>query len=380
MVTAAGVGFVGLGQMGSGMATNLIAHLRPQGAPLVLFDLCRAACERVAAPVRVSPAVVDVASGMEDLAAQCQLILLCLPDGVGGCKQNLEEARPVLETFTSKIVHMGASGNGQLAKAMNNCLYNISCAATAEMLSFAAKAELPLEEFMEVVSSGTGQSFGFDQWAPHILQRQFEAPKYGFPMGSAFKDFETLNAAVLQQGLDLPPVLAAAEATYREALAQGLGDQHKGPVRAIIDRIIKGPKAIDDLEFQFFKLRTVEGSPVPSKAAPWQDMLKGSFLELPELVFEGPRPCLDVDFRLHFEDFPFVAVKENRDMRAKNFSPAGALQIFQRAVQLFWRCHECRVRFEAYKLDEDEVKAPCQASLWLWSVHNAINGRLLIPY
>ncbi|CAK8998095.1 unnamed protein product [Durusdinium trenchii] len=238
---------------------------------------------------------------------------------------------------------------------------------------------------------------------------------------------------------------------------------------AIIDRIIKGPKAIDDLEFQFFKLRTVEGSPVPSKAAPWQDMLKGSFLELPELVFEGPRPCLgrppkicrqkcsrfkfekvkdlaegnvtlgklvdvsdapdqcigrlyrrkwffwsedlgkglvpcseaslyqnvvfgpdnetfcpqdrshrclDVDFRLHFEDFPFVAVKENRDMRTKNFSPAGALQIFQRAVQLFWRCHECRVRFEAYKLDEDEVKAPCQASLWLWSVHNAINGRL----
>ncbi|CAK9028357.1 Probable 3-hydroxyisobutyrate dehydrogenase [Durusdinium trenchii] len=162
---------------------------------------------------------------MEDLAAQCQLILLCLPDGVavrdateamaphlqpgslvvdhsttspqvarnmeallgqrgvrfldapvtgaparaqkgtltamvGGCKQNLEEARPVLETFTSKIVHMGASGNGQLAKAMNNCLYNISCAATAEMLSFAAKAELPLEEFMEVVSSGTGQRVG----------------------------------------------------------------------------------------------------------------------------------------------------------------------------------------------------------------------------
>ena len=26
-------------------------------------------------------------------------------------------------------------------------------------------------------------------------------------------------------------MLAAAEATYREALAQGLGDQHKGPVR-----------------------------------------------------------------------------------------------------------------------------------------------------
>lgn len=40
---------------------------------------------------------------------------------VGGCEQRLKEARPVLETFASKILHMGASGNGQLAKALNNC-------------------------------------------------------------------------------------------------------------------------------------------------------------------------------------------------------------------------------------------------------------------
>ena len=40
---------------------------------------------------------------------------------VGGCEKRLNEARPVLETFASKILHMGASGNGQLAKALNNC-------------------------------------------------------------------------------------------------------------------------------------------------------------------------------------------------------------------------------------------------------------------
>ena len=39
-------------------------------------------------------------------------------------------------------------------------LYNISCAATAEMLPFVARAQLPLEEFLEVVSSGTGQRLG----------------------------------------------------------------------------------------------------------------------------------------------------------------------------------------------------------------------------
>ena len=40
---------------------------------------------------------------------------------MGGCQEHLNEARPVIETFTSRIVHLGASGNGQLAKAMNNC-------------------------------------------------------------------------------------------------------------------------------------------------------------------------------------------------------------------------------------------------------------------
>ena len=39
-------------------------------------------------------------------------------------------------------------------------MYNISCAAMAELLPFAARAQLPLEEFVEVVSSGTGQRLG----------------------------------------------------------------------------------------------------------------------------------------------------------------------------------------------------------------------------
>ena len=46
----------------------------------------------------------------------------CYRRKVGGCEKRLEEARPVLNTFASKVVHMGATGNGQLAKALNNCL------------------------------------------------------------------------------------------------------------------------------------------------------------------------------------------------------------------------------------------------------------------
>ncbi|CAE7222472.1 Hgd, partial [Symbiodinium necroappetens] len=149
---------------------------------------------------------------------------------VGGSEKHLEAARPFLGTFATKILHMGEVGNGQLAKALNNCLYNVSCAAMAEMLPFALRAGLPMPAFVDAVTSGTGQSFGFNQWAPLVLQREFEAPKHGFPMGAAFKDLETLVAAASAQGLPVPPVVAATLATYQRALAMGLGEEHKGNV------------------------------------------------------------------------------------------------------------------------------------------------------
>jgi 3-hydroxyisobutyrate dehydrogenase-like beta-hydroxyacid dehydrogenase len=38
---------------------------------------------------------------------------------------------------------MGPSGHGQIAKALNNCLYNISCAAVGEILPLAMKVRWP---------------------------------------------------------------------------------------------------------------------------------------------------------------------------------------------------------------------------------------------
>lgn len=40
---------------------------------------------------------------------------------VGGSAASLDSVRPVLETFCSKVLHLGAVGHGQLAKALNNC-------------------------------------------------------------------------------------------------------------------------------------------------------------------------------------------------------------------------------------------------------------------
>ena len=128
------------------------------------------------------------------------------------------------------IVHMGESGSGQLAKALNNCLYNISCAATGEILALATAAGLDPAAFATVVTGGTGQSFGFDKFAPLIQRDQFAAPQYGYPMGKAFKDMTVALATCEQQGTrhtDLR-VLHATHQTYVEALDMGLGELNKG--------------------------------------------------------------------------------------------------------------------------------------------------------
>ena len=117
---------------------------------------------------------------------------------VGGSDGRLLAAStPLLETFATRVLHMGALGNGQLAKALNNCLYNVNYAAMAEMLPFARPAGLPLEAFTAAVSSGTGASFGFSHWAPQVLRREFGG-ELGFPMKSAFKDRKPLGVPLPQ--------------------------------------------------------------------------------------------------------------------------------------------------------------------------------------
>ena len=124
----------------------------------------------------------------------------------------------------SIVVHMGSPGNGQLTKMTNNVLYNISCAAMAEMLTLAVKLGLDADKVRRVVGSGSGQSFGFDYFSELALKGEF---RQGYPMASAFKDMVAVMERANQQRAPLP-VASGAMQTYRMALAKGLGDEAKG--------------------------------------------------------------------------------------------------------------------------------------------------------
>ena len=106
---------------------------------------------------------------------------------VGGDENAFAAVLPVLERVGSLVLHMGESGNGQLAKMTNNVLYNISCAAMAEMLPFAARLGLDPEKMRRVVGSGSGQSFGFDYFSERALKGVFDE---GYPMGGRLQGHE----------------------------------------------------------------------------------------------------------------------------------------------------------------------------------------------
>ena len=165
-------------------------------------------------------------SGMPSKAAESTLSIM-----VGGDEDAATTLKPVLETMGTPV-YMGASGNGQLTKMINNVLYNISCAAMAEMLPLAVGLGLDPDKVREVVSAGTGQSLGFDYFSGRVLRRVFDE---GYSLASGFKDM----AAVAEKAgaLEAPlPVFSGALETYKTALDLGYGDQSKGAMIKVWER------------------------------------------------------------------------------------------------------------------------------------------------
>ena len=100
-------------------------------------------------------------SGMEARAKEGTLTIMC-----GGSPALFDRITPMLKTMGNKILHMGDVGAGQLTKLVNQLLFNISCAAIAEVLPMSTKLGLAPEKVVEVVTSSTGRSFAAEFFRP----------------------------------------------------------------------------------------------------------------------------------------------------------------------------------------------------------------------
>lgn len=168
-------------------------------------------------------------SGMEARAVDGSLTVMC-----GGTRDAFDTALPLLERIGDTILHMGPAGSGQLAKLVNQLLFDINTAALAEVLPMAVKMGLDPTQVGEVVNSGTGKSHASAFFIPRILARHFGD---GYPMNDAYKDL--VSGAELAARHCVPmPVLAAATATYQMALLRGHGRHDKGAMVQVYEELL----------------------------------------------------------------------------------------------------------------------------------------------
>lgn len=168
-------------------------------------------------------------SGMQSRAEDGTLTVMC-----GGKPSVYERVRPWLSLMGKEILFMGDAGSGQLTKLINQLLFDINCAAVAEIIPMAVRMGLDAEKVSAVVNSGTGRSYASEFFLPRVLARHFVD---GYPMENAYKDL--VSAAELGAKHCVPmPVLAAATTTYQMSLLRGHGKKDKGAMMLLFEELL----------------------------------------------------------------------------------------------------------------------------------------------
>jgi 3-hydroxyisobutyrate dehydrogenase len=216
------IAFIGLGNMGGGMAANLVKA----GHKVNAFDLADAALERarengcatftnVRAAVADADAVVSMlpngkivdsvfegdvighapkgailldcstidvatarkvtadatATGYEMVDAPVSGGIAAANGGtltfmVGGTDSAFARSEPILAAMGKAVIHAGASGAGQAAKICNNMLLGASMIATCEAFKLAEKLGLDLQTFYDISSKASGQNWSMTSYCP----------------------------------------------------------------------------------------------------------------------------------------------------------------------------------------------------------------------
>jgi len=143
---------------------------------------------------------------------------------VGGDKQALEKAKPVLKTITSKISWMGESGYGQATKAVNQIMAAGINQAVTEALAFAEAMQLPLDDVIDVISNGAAGNWFLQHRGNTMIQGDFNP---GFKINLHKKDLDLCREmveAVSETDMRLP-IVEMTRLHYERLQEAGYGEE-----------------------------------------------------------------------------------------------------------------------------------------------------------
>ena len=142
---------------------------------------------------------------------------------VGGSDDAFARAQPILSSMGKAVIHAGANGTGQAAKIANNMLLGATMVATCEAFLLAEKLGLAPQTFFDISSVSSGQSWSMTSYCPVPGVGPDTPADHGYQGGFAtalmLKDLKLAAAAASDTGADTPMGAKAAELYQRFAEA-----------------------------------------------------------------------------------------------------------------------------------------------------------------
>jgi len=85
---------------------------------------------------------------------------------VGGTAEAFGRAEPILAAMGKAVIHAGPSGSGQAAKICNNMILGATMIATCEAFQLAQRLGLDPQVFYDISSKASGQSWSMTSYCP----------------------------------------------------------------------------------------------------------------------------------------------------------------------------------------------------------------------
>lgn len=140
---------------------------------------------------------------------------------VGGDEAVLVQVMPLLQCVGKRITHMGAVGQGQATKAVNQVIIAGIAQGVCEALAMAEKLELPSEKLLSVLTAGAANAWFLEKRGATMLKDEFAN---GFKLGLLLKDLNIVASMGRDLGLTQTTVQQSIS-DYTSLVAQGRGDE-----------------------------------------------------------------------------------------------------------------------------------------------------------
>ena len=152
---------------------------------------------------------------------------------VGGTEAAFAKVRPAFECMGTNIVHVGASGAGQVTKAANQIVTGMGVLAVAEAFAFAAKNGVDRSKVREALLGGFAYSKILENHGQRMLDRNF---KPGFKSWMHEKDLNIVMQTAHELGLCLPGSAATAQ-MFNAMVGSGMGEEDSIAVLKLLERL-----------------------------------------------------------------------------------------------------------------------------------------------